>query len=752
MLIYGFCTLSIYSNIINAPFYLDDMPRIKDNPCIRIDTLGFQQLKTAIFNPFSLPERPISNISFAINYYFNQYNPSGYHIVNIIIHCITGFLLFVLIKQLFRISIKAEDSLFNSTMDNYTTYAFLAALIWVVHPLHTNSVTYIIQRMNSMASMFFIAAFLFYVNGRLLVKPTSVDASTIKKPYLWFAGAACAWLLSLGCKETTIVLPLVILVFEFYFFQNLSIRRLKCKLRYPVSIGIILIVVAFIFLGSDPIQKISTFNDFSKNSFTLKERVITQIRVVIYYISLLFYPNPSRLNLDYDYPLSCSVSEPFVTLVALFTIIAIMFFSCYIAKRNRLLSFCLLWYFMNLIIESSVIPLAIIFEHRTYQPSMTFGLLLVILINSLVKNQYITTIVIVIIVICFSSWTYQRNEIWSDKGFFVEDSVQKSPNKARPHIDAGVWFADSGKTEKALKNYYKAIQLQPDYAKAYYNLGVLFNDIGDAGKAHQNYSKAIQLDSNYARAYYNSGRLFYNEGKADNAIWHYKKAVGLNPYLAEAHNNLGILYAEKGAVDMALKHYNRALKINPNYSDAYSNAGLLLFSIGKTDAAIRYLQKALTISPKSEEIHYSFGKVMEGCGKSDRALTHYKKAINANPKYVRAYINSGSILARKGMLKKAIPYFETAIQIQPGYAEAHNNIGSALTGLGKFQKALLHFNKAIEIQPDYTDAYNSRGFLFYRQNDFRSAAQNFRKALSLDPERLDIQQNLKRVLDKLEKK
>jgi hypothetical protein len=232
--------------------------------------------------------------------------------------------------------------------------AFLAAVIWLVHPVQTQSVTYIIQRMNSMASMLFILAFWFYVRGRL--------AQGNRKTWLWYMGSTLIWLVSLGSKQITLTLPVLVFLYEWYFFQDLSKDWLKRSLKWVLGIAVLFVIIALIYTDFNPLEKFSRLNDFSKNEFTITQRALTQLRVIIYYISLLFYPEPSRLNLDYDFPLSYSLFNPFTTLLSLIIIIGLIILGLYLAKKQRLISFCIFWFLGNLVIESSIIPLAIIFE------------------------------------------------------------------------------------------------------------------------------------------------------------------------------------------------------------------------------------------------------------------------------------------------------------------------------------------------------------------------------------------------------
>jgi len=277
---FGVLAFGIYSNTLESPFFFDDKGRIENNSHIRITRFSFPEILKAGFN--SSKSRPLAFISFALNYYFHQYDPKGYHIVNIIIHVLTGYLLYLFINLTLKIpSLRPQ-------YDHPNLIAFLAALIWLAHPVQTQSVTYIVQRVNSMAALFFILSFWLYVKGRLV--------EVRQKQWLWYLGSTVAWLLSLGCKQITVTLPFFVFLYEWYFFRDLNKDWLKRNLKYVLGIIIFLIFIALIYTGFSPLEKISRLHDYAQNEFTVVQRILTQFRVVIHYITLLFYPHPSLLS------------------------------------------------------------------------------------------------------------------------------------------------------------------------------------------------------------------------------------------------------------------------------------------------------------------------------------------------------------------------------------------------------------------------------------------------------------------------
>ena len=334
------CVLSItvYSNTLNSPFVLDDAQNIQDNAFIRLAHLNFKKLYDAAFkSPAS--KRPVANITFALNYYFGRYEVTGYHVVNIIIHMINGILVYFLALSLFHqagsISNQRTLELPDRTIP---LVALFASLVFVAHPLQTQSVTYIVQRMNSLATLFYLLSLWLYIRARL----------TERRWQRWslFSGCLLSWAMALGSKQIAVTLPFVVLLYEWYFVQDLSRPWLKRNIAYLFIPMVLLGVFAIIYLNGHPLARI--LGTYKTREFTLVERVWTQFSVVVFYISLLFFPHPSRLNLAHQFPVSHSLLEPVTTLFSLITIITLMGLAVCLAKKSRLISFSILWFLINL--------------------------------------------------------------------------------------------------------------------------------------------------------------------------------------------------------------------------------------------------------------------------------------------------------------------------------------------------------------------------------------------------------------------
>ena len=301
-LVIAVATAIIYSNTLHNPFLFDDLPNILENPHVRMQSISTSKILTILKMSGN---RPLPALSFALNYYFGAYHPVGYHIVNILIHAVTGICFFFFVNMTIKHYVVLNGGKRAGFSSPASALAFAAALLWVVHPVNTQSVTYIVQRMTSLATMFCLMSLILYATARSANGGRKIAA---------FIASLLLWLLAIASKESAAVLPFIIFLYEWYFFQNLSQLWLKKNLKYIlVALGLFAIA-AFIFLGADPIEKMKSLRDYAEGEFSLTERILTQFRVIVYYLSLFFYPAPSRLNLDYDFPLSYSFMEPPSTL------------------------------------------------------------------------------------------------------------------------------------------------------------------------------------------------------------------------------------------------------------------------------------------------------------------------------------------------------------------------------------------------------------------------------------------------------
>ena len=297
---------------------------------------------------------PLAFLSFALNGFFHYTDVTGYHVVNIIIHVITAFLLFVTVMKLF-----STPHIAGISRGDVHFIALATALLWAVNPIQTQAVTYIVQRMASMAAMFYLLAVYFYLAARLKKR---IDA---RMGYFTLCGLSYAF--AIFSKENAALLPIALLFIEFIFFRDIRDLRVKRTFILCLFAVVFFVILMGVFLFGNPF---GFLKGYPYRTFTPLQRLLTEPRVLVFYLSQIFYPIPMRLSVYHDFPVSTSLFQPWTTLPSIILILVLLGFAFLWMSRRPVLSFAIFFFFFNHIIESSVIGLELVFEHRNYLPSL----------------------------------------------------------------------------------------------------------------------------------------------------------------------------------------------------------------------------------------------------------------------------------------------------------------------------------------------------------------------------------------------
>jgi len=545
-------TLLIYSNTFTYSFHFDDEPSILSNPHIK-----------HLFHIGDLwrywPTRVVTYLTVALNYSIGTLNVTGYHIVNILIHIITGILVYSLVLLTFKTPrVRALPLAAHAP-----SIAFFTSLIFISHPLQTEAVTYIIQRATSLATLFYIGSVTCYVQARLTKKP------------LFFILCLISIIAAMFSKEMTVTLPFVILLYEYTFFTEEGKRR-DLKGLIPILVTVLIIPCTMFFTHSVDFTAMKRIAEPSPDTSSY-HYLLTQARVIMTYIRLLFVP--INQTLDYDYRISKSLVEP-TTLISLLLILSIISVALLRYKKHRLISFSLLFFFITLIPESSIVPIRdIIYEHRLYLPMFGFSLFLTTASFMLLDKKRASLLLIAIITV-FSMLTYMRNFVWKDELTLWDDAVRKAPHGSRAYYNRANAYADKGQNERAIVDYDMVLRINPLHDKAYNNRATMYLRLGDYEKAITGFRTSVTLNQKNAEAFSNRGNAYARQGQFEKAIVDYDRAIALRPDFAEAYNNRGAAYTERKDFARALADYNKAIEFAPTYANAYHNR-----------AAVYYFQK-----------------------------------------------------------------------------------------------------------------------------------------------------------------
>jgi tetratricopeptide (TPR) repeat protein len=681
----------IYSDSFDCSFHLDDFGRIVNNTSIHklADVKAWWE---------TYPTRPLGMFTFALNYHFNHLDVYYYHFVNVIIHLINACLVWWLTLLIFSSPIMKDQPIAR----NKKVLAFLTALLFVSHPLATQAVTYIVQRMASMVAMFYLLSLALYVKARLSNK------GNISKT-LFYIGSLFSAVFAMLTKENAFTLPFAIMLIEFFFLRT---KKLSINFRdYRVILLVIAILGIIIFkplIFSFSIFKLISPMVGHAYTVTPLNYLFTQFSVIVKYIQLLFLPINQKL--EYDFPISSTFFE-IRTLLSFVALSSLIILAIFFSKRYRIISFGIFWFLLTLSIESSFIPLNdLIFEHRTYLPSFGFFLILTSGIFLLLwnKHKYLVFSILVIIIGSNSYLTYERNKIWKNELTLWNDNVAKTPNLPIALVNRGSAYNNVGQWDMAIADYSTAIKINPKNILPYINRGVVFYNIKEMDKAITDFSKAIEIDPQYTAAYYNLGNTYKSLGKWENALTDYSKAIECDPENSAVYSNRGIVYYNIREMDKAITDFSKAIEIDPKNSTAYSNRGIVYYNIKQIDKAITDFSKAIEIDLKYLDAYSNRGLVYVNIGQWDKAIVDYSKAIEINPKYFMAYFYCGIAYMNLGQWDKSIANYTKAIEIHPNFVEAYSNRGAAYGKLGQWNKALSDFSKAIEMSPNFTEAYTNR--------------------------------------------
>lgn len=578
-------TVFVYGRALDGPFVFDDEPNITENRHLRIASLSPSALAAAAFDS-PIPTRPLSNASFALNYFLGGLNPVGFRLVNLLLHLGSGLLIYGLARLTLRTpAVLARGGPAGPAAE---LAAGLGAALWLLHPLHTQTVAYIVQRMTGMATFFYLAALLAYAGARL--------SERRRRRAALFAAAAVAALLALASKEIAATLPFFVLLYEWVFFQKADRGWLVRRAPLWAGAAILTAALAWVYIGgANPLERILA--PYAAGDLSVGERLLTQLRVVVFYASLLLWPDPERLNLDHDFALSRSLFDPASTLLSLAAVLAALTAAALGVRRHPLPAFALFWFLGNLVIESSVIRLETVFEHRTYLPSVMPAVAAAVFGLRLVSRRRIAVAAALVLAIWWAGWTYQRTRLWADAESLWADSLRKSPAKARPYNNLGGALIRKGRIEEALPYLEKAVAISPAYADALYNLGFALLRLGRTAEGAERMRQSLRIDPDNFMAHNNLAIACMLTGDLDTAEAHLREAVRLRPEEALGRNNLGVLLNRRGRPQEAAVQFAEAIRIAPGYAEAFNNWGVALREMGRHLEAADRFRRALQLQP-----------------------------------------------------------------------------------------------------------------------------------------------------------
>lgn len=641
-----------YANTFHVAWQFDDSPNITANYQLHINDLQPETLWKAFFaRPFVEGGfyRPLANLSFALNWYFGQDNPLGYHIVNLAAHILTA----IFLVQSTHLLLLRSPLLRKFTEEDAFFVAVLSTTLWAINPVQTQAVTYIVQRMASMAAMFFVFAVYNYIHSR--------QAQTVIQGAIRLFLCALFFLLALGCKENAVTLLPSLLLIEWLFFYKKNDLAAQKIITILISVNICLLLAALYYIVDNQLWQ-SLTTPVGSRPFSLGERLLTEPSILLFYLSLLLWPQPARLSIDHSFPLSTSLLQPWTTLPAILFIVVLLFFAVRQRRERPLLSFAILFFFINHLVESTFIPLELLFEHRNYLPSfflfLPLAACLLYVINLCAKSYRFLHLVVVamvpLLLMSIGLGTYSRNEVWATEESLWADAMNKAPDHARPLAKLAEiygWDKDKnpGNLQTAVALLQKAMNQESPLASF----------------------KSAILD--------NIGKVYFNYGMIDQAITYYDQSLQFNPDFITSRYALAEALVLTGNFEKALAQINIVISKNDLQSRFFNLKTIILLWLDRpaeaADCCYQTLQRALV---NKERHFYNIGVALSKAGHYKQGLWFLKRARSYRQNDIRIVYSLVENRLLAGAANEAKQYVGL-ILIERGLALLHDDIARLRT-------------------------------------------------------------------------
>jgi protein O-mannosyl-transferase len=565
LIVVAACAL-VYANALRNDFVFDDVQLVKDNDAIR-SIRSVPEIITGnlwgILGKASNYYRPLPPLLYMATYGLFGLTPWAFHLLNVVFHAGVSILVFLIASRVLRRSGSSANAV----------PALLAALLFAVHPLHTEAVTWIAGIMDVSCTFFALLSFYCFVRAP--------DAPLLGGAHIL---SLVSFFLATLCKEPALLLPLLILAWD-YLRPRSAARSLAVtatrSLPYVGVVGLYLAMRAHALRGLAPMTR------GGEIQVGVYETVINIPPLFALYLGKLLLP--LRQNVLYHIPPVTSLAEP-RALVGMLVVIVFAAAVFWAARRRDTLFVSLA--FLALPLAPALYlpgltqnPVNAFAERYAYFASVGFVLLVgagLLWVASRSRRVYMGALGgMAIVIVAFAVLTVQRNAVWKDNLTLWSDSVTKSPGSAFAHENLGYALFYAGRPDEGARELRTALALDPGIPRSIVATGIAYSKKGLLKKAILEFSIALMFDPDMVDAHYNLGLALQEKGWLDPAIAHYERALAIDPGFQEAHVNAGIAYAERGNLGKAIDHFQTAVDLAPtdraarhNLARAYAAKGL----------------------------------------------------------------------------------------------------------------------------------------------------------------------------------
>ena len=699
--------VATYHGALRAPFVFDDITSIPENPSIRS--------LWPLWGPLTPPAaattmggRPLANLSLAVNYALSGTEPWSYHAFNIAVHVLAGLALLGVVRRTLCLPPLRErfgrDAL---------PLALAASLLWALHPLQTESVTYVVQRVESLVGLLYLLCLYCFIRSAESARPLGWRVATL---------AAC--LAGMGTKEVMVTAPVMILLYDRTFLAGSFLAAWRKRRGLYVSLALTWIPLLLLVAGTGWSRGGSAgFGSAPASAYWL-----TQFEAVARYMGLSLWPRP--LVFDYGTHLLHGL---WAALPYALVVIPVLAATLIALKVRPVLGFLGAWFFL-ILAPSSAVPVATqpMAGHRMYLPLAAVTTALVAGAYALAGRRSFVALGAAALGLGWLSSS--RNQVYSNPITLWGDTASKQPGNARAHNNLGLALFRAGRDEEAIAHYRISLGIEPGDQGTHSNLGNALDRVGRTREAITEYQAALRIQPDFAPALYNLAKALYHEGRTAEAIGAYQAVIKIQPDYADAYNGLGdALEGAPGRDSEAIDCYRRALRLKPDFAQAHYALGVALSKEGRPLEAASEYEEALRLEPDFAEASNNLGVIYCSSGRVPEGIQRIEAALQVKPGYSRAHFDLGNALAQTGHVADAIGHYEEALRLEPDLAEANNNLGMILCRSGHIPEGLAHIEAALRTKPDFAPAHFIRGLALLQTGRTEEAADEFRKVLELRP-------------------
>ncbi|HZZ59254.1 MAG TPA: tetratricopeptide repeat protein [Opitutaceae bacterium] len=668
-----FAGLAAFANSFRGPFVFDDVPAIFNNPTLRhlgdLKHLFFPGAPAGI----TVAGRPVLNLSLALCYALSGTGVWSYHLFNLLVHLLAGLALLGVVRR--------TCELLPGLRRDAVWIGFAAALLWLLHPVQTEAVTYVIQRCESLMGLFVL--FTFYTFIRSVASP---------RPAAWRAASVAACLAAVGTKEEAAVVPLLVLLYDRTFVSGSFREAWRRRWKVFLCLAATWVPLALLVAGAG-------WNRGGTSGFNVgiapSAYWFTQFRAVAHYLRLAFWPHP--LVFEYGtFWMNARQAAPYAAVV-----LPLLAATAAAVWRWPAAGFLGAWFFVFLA-PTSLVPgtVQMIVEHRMYLPLAAVVVGVVLLMRAATGRVWPCLLLAVPLGIL----TVRRNAVYRDDLTLWQQTVAASPASALAQGELGTALYRRHRAAEALDHYRLAVDLNPRRALAHYNLGVACAAVGRFPEAAEQERAAVAINPEYGDAHYQLGMVLMLMRRPDQAAAEFEATARLDPRLPENRYEWGAALAQLGRWTEAVEEYQVALKLRPGWVDAECDLGTALFQLNRMPEAIACFQQALSSRPDLAPAHFNLGLALARTGASPEAMEQFAEAVRLNPGYLAAQFNLGIALAQAGRFAEAIEHLQKGVELDPSSPQGHFTLGAVQARAGRLSEASEELETALRLDPSFAPA------------------------------------------------